>query len=102
MFKYKCILYYHISNVYIIIMPFPLYYHISANVYIIIVISPLVYFHSTFVCPTEIIAFSDRAEEFRAIGCEVLACSTDSVYSHLAWLVVAHYISSCLSLQWLQ
>ena len=25
----------------------------------------------TFVCPTEIIAFSERAEEFRKIGCEV-------------------------------
>ncbi|XP_067931938.1 peroxiredoxin 2-like isoform X2 [Watersipora subatra] len=40
----------------------------------------------TFVCPTEIIAFSDRAEEFRAINCEVVACSTDSHYSHLAWV----------------
>jgi len=40
----------------------------------------------TFVCPTEIIAFSDRAEEFRAINCEVIACSTDSHFSHLAWV----------------
>jgi len=40
----------------------------------------------TFVCPTEIIAFSDRAEEFRAIDCEVVACSTDSHFSHLAWV----------------
>jgi len=40
----------------------------------------------TFVCPTEIIAFSDRAEEFRNIKCEVLAASTDSVFSHLAWI----------------
>jgi len=39
----------------------------------------------TFVCPTEIIAFSDRADEFRAIDCEVLACSVDSEFSHLAW-----------------
>merc|ERR1719378_1484131 len=39
----------------------------------------------TFVCPTEIIAFSDRADEFRAINCEVLACSVDSHFSHLAW-----------------
>ena len=39
----------------------------------------------TFVCPTEIIAFSTRAEEFRAINCEVIACSTDSHFSHLAW-----------------
>ncbi|XP_041357093.1 peroxiredoxin-like isoform X2 [Gigantopelta aegis] len=40
----------------------------------------------TFVCPTEIISFSDRVEEFRSINCEVLACSTDSVFSHLAWV----------------
>lgn len=40
----------------------------------------------TFVCPTEIIAFSDRVEEFRKIGCEVVACSTDSHFSHLAWI----------------
>ncbi|ELU11328.1 hypothetical protein CAPTEDRAFT_180369 [Capitella teleta] len=39
----------------------------------------------TFVCPTEIIAFSDRVEEFRSINCEVVACSTDSAFSHLAW-----------------
>lgn len=41
--------------------------------------------HSTFVCPTEIIAFSDRADEFRAIECELVACSTDSHFTHLAW-----------------
>eukprot|EP00004_Rigifila_ramosa_P007363 TRINITY_DN18321_c0_g1_i1.p2 TRINITY_DN18321_c0_g1~~TRINITY_DN18321_c0_g1_i1.p2 ORF type:complete len:209 (+),score=53.92 TRINITY_DN18321_c0_g1_i1:29-628(+) len=39
----------------------------------------------TFVCPTEIIAFSDRVAEFRAIGCEVAAVSVDSKFSHLAW-----------------
>jgi len=39
----------------------------------------------TFVCPTEIIAYSDRVDEFNAIGCEVLACSVDSHFSHLAW-----------------
>ncbi|KAI6188727.1 Antioxidant, AhpC/TSA family [Aphelenchoides besseyi] len=40
----------------------------------------------TFVCPTEIIAFSDRVDEFRKLGCEVVACSCDSEYSHLAWV----------------
>lgn len=40
----------------------------------------------TFVCPTEIRAFSDRFAEFKALGCEVLACSVDSEYSHLAWI----------------
>lgn len=40
----------------------------------------------TFVCPTEIIAFSERADEFRKEGCEVIAVSTDSEFSHLAWI----------------
>ena len=40
----------------------------------------------TFVCPTEIIAFSDRAAEFRSRRCEVIGCSIDSEYSHLAWI----------------
>ena len=39
----------------------------------------------TFVCPTEIVAFSDAAGEFRKRGCEIIACSVDSVFSHLAW-----------------
>jgi alkyl hydroperoxide reductase subunit AhpC len=40
----------------------------------------------TFVCPTEIVAFSDRIEDFRSIGCEIVGVSTDSHFSHLAWL----------------
>ncbi|MBI1909209.1 MAG: peroxiredoxin [Deltaproteobacteria bacterium] len=39
----------------------------------------------TFVCPTEITSFSDSYESFRKLGCEVLACSVDSKFSHLAW-----------------
>lgn len=40
----------------------------------------------TFVCPTEILALSDRLDEFNEIGAEVLGCSTDSVFSHRAWV----------------
>lgn len=40
----------------------------------------------TFVCPTEITALSDRAEEFFDRDCEILGVSTDSVYSHRAWI----------------
>ncbi|XP_038612919.1 peroxiredoxin-4 [Tachyglossus aculeatus] len=40
----------------------------------------------TFVCPTEIIAFGDRIAEFRAINTEVVACSVDSQFTHLAWI----------------
>lgn len=39
----------------------------------------------TFVCPTEIIEFGTREKEFRELNCQVLGCSTDSQYSHLAW-----------------
>jgi len=40
----------------------------------------------TFVCPTEIIAFSDRIEEFKKLNTEVVGVSTDSHFSHLAWI----------------
>ena len=40
----------------------------------------------TFVCPTEIYAFSDRVDEFKATNCEVVSCSVDSEHSHLAWI----------------
>jgi peroxiredoxin (alkyl hydroperoxide reductase subunit C) len=40
----------------------------------------------TFVCPTELTAFSDRYEEFQGIGAEIIGVSTDSVFSHRAWL----------------
>ena len=39
----------------------------------------------TFVCPTEIVAFSEAVEKFKALGCEVIASSIDSKFSHLAW-----------------
>uniref|UniRef100_A0A8C6HXP2 Peroxiredoxin-2 n=1 Tax=Mus spicilegus TaxID=10103 RepID=A0A8C6HXP2_MUSSI len=40
----------------------------------------------TFVCPTEIIAFSDHAEDFQKLGWEVLGVSVDSQFTHLAWI----------------
>jgi len=39
----------------------------------------------TFVCPTEILAFSDRIEEFKKLNCEILGVSVDSKFTHLAW-----------------
>uniref|UniRef100_A0A7E4ZR76 thioredoxin-dependent peroxiredoxin n=1 Tax=Panagrellus redivivus TaxID=6233 RepID=A0A7E4ZR76_PANRE len=50
--------------------------------YVVLFFYPLDF---TFVCPTEIIAFSDRVGEFKKLGVEVLAASTDSKFSHLAW-----------------
>ncbi len=40
----------------------------------------------TFVCPTEIRSFNDHYEEFKKLGTEVVAVSTDSVHSHKAWV----------------
>lgn len=39
----------------------------------------------TFVCPTEIVQFSDKAKEFRDLGCEVLGCSIDSHFTHMEY-----------------
>jgi len=39
----------------------------------------------TFVCPTEILAFSDAADEFKKRNTVVLGASIDSQFSHLAW-----------------
>ncbi len=39
----------------------------------------------TFVCPTEIIAFSDRAADFEKLGVQLLGASIDSHFTHLAW-----------------
>ncbi|KAG5482742.1 hypothetical protein CUR178_06779 [Leishmania enriettii] len=39
----------------------------------------------SFVCPTEIIQFSDNMSRFKDLNCEVIACSTDSEYAHLQW-----------------
>jgi len=40
----------------------------------------------TFVCPTELTAFSDRLEELQGVGAEIIGISTDSVHSHRAWI----------------
>lgn len=40
----------------------------------------------TFVCPTELTAFSDRYEDFQGINCDIIGVSTDSVFSHRAWI----------------
>jgi alkyl hydroperoxide reductase subunit AhpC len=51
--------------------------------YIVLFFYPLDF---TFVCPTEIIAFSDKIDEFRKRGAEVIGVSVDSKYCHLAWI----------------
>jgi alkyl hydroperoxide reductase subunit AhpC len=51
--------------------------------YVVLFFYPL---NFTFVCPTEIIAFSEKIAEFHKRGAEVLGCSIDSKFSHLAWI----------------
>jgi peroxiredoxin (alkyl hydroperoxide reductase subunit C) len=41
----------------------------------------------TFVCPTELRAFNERFDDFVREGVEILGVSTDSVYSHRAWIM---------------
>ncbi|HOZ48595.1 MAG TPA: peroxiredoxin [Candidatus Hydrogenedentes bacterium] len=38
------------------------------------------------VCTTEFMTFAKMADEFKALNCELLGLSIDSVYSHIAWL----------------
>ncbi|MEM6251983.1 MAG: peroxiredoxin [Cyanobacteria bacterium P01_D01_bin.156] len=51
--------------------------------YVVLFFYPLDF---TFVCPTEITAFSDRYSEFKDLKTEVLGVSVDSEFSHLAWI----------------
>ncbi len=51
--------------------------------YVVLFFYPLDF---TFVCPTEIIAFSDRVDEFQKRGVQVIGVSTDSRFSHKAWI----------------
>lgn len=50
--------------------------------YVVLFFYPLDF---TFVCPTELIAFSHRIEEFEKRGVQVVGCSIDSQFTHLAW-----------------
>lgn len=51
--------------------------------YVVLFFYPLDF---TFVCPTEITAFSDRFSEFATLETEILGVSVDSEFAHLAWL----------------
>ncbi len=39
----------------------------------------------TFVCPSEIIAFNNRIDKFKALNTKVIGISVDSEFSHFAW-----------------
>jgi len=50
--------------------------------YVVLFFYPLDF---TFVCPTEIIALSDRIEEFKSRDAQVIGVSVDSQFSHAKW-----------------
>lgn len=54
--------------------------------YVVLVFYP---FDFTYVCPTELISFSDNIKKFHDLGAEVLGVSTDSHFTHLAWVKTA-------------
>ncbi|GLV32801.1 Peroxiredoxin 3 [Carabus blaptoides fortunei] len=51
--------------------------------YLVLVFYPLDF---TFVCPTELVAYDDKIEEFKQLNTEVIGISIDSHFSHLAWM----------------
>jgi len=55
----------------------------KGNKYVVLFFWPLDF---TFVCPTEILEFQNKLADFREAGAEVIGCSTDSHFSHVAWL----------------
>jgi peroxiredoxin 2/4 len=50
--------------------------------YVVLFFYPLDF---TFVCPSEILAFNRKMDEFRAKNCEVIGVSVDSKFTHYAW-----------------
>jgi peroxiredoxin (alkyl hydroperoxide reductase subunit C) len=54
----------------------------DAGKWVVLYFYPLAF---TFVCPSEIIAFSNKVAEFNAAGVEVVGCAVDSVYGTHAW-----------------
>ncbi|HEY6873376.1 MAG TPA: peroxiredoxin [Geobacteraceae bacterium] len=50
--------------------------------YVVLFFYPLDF---TFVCPSEILAFNKKLDEFKKRNCEVIGVSVDSKFTHLAW-----------------
>lgn len=50
--------------------------------YVVLFFYPLDF---TFVCPSEILAFNKKLDEFKSRNCEVIGVSVDSKFTHLAW-----------------
>ncbi len=66
-----------------IVDDFCIYKHYHGKKYVLLFFYPMDF---TLVCPTEIIAFQEKLDEFAKRNVAVVGCSVDSPYSHLAWL----------------
>lgn len=55
---------------------------LRGNKYAVVFFYPLDF---TFVCPSEIVAFDRKLDEFKKRNCEVIGISVDSQFTHLAW-----------------
>lgn len=55
----------------------------KGNKYVLLFFYPLDF---TFVCPTELHAFQEKLPEFEKRNVQVVGCSVDSHFSHLAWV----------------
>ncbi|KAI9145858.1 peroxiredoxin [Paraphysoderma sedebokerense] len=51
--------------------------------YVVLLFYPMDF---TFVCPTELVAFNDALDKFKAVNCEVIGISCDSRFVHLSWV----------------
>ncbi|XP_033209095.1 peroxiredoxin-like [Belonocnema kinseyi] len=51
--------------------------------YVVLFFYPLDF---TFVCPTELIAFAEKVNDFNSLNTQLIGVSTDSHFSHLAWI----------------
>lgn len=65
--------------------------------YVVLFFYPLDF---TFVCPTELHAFQDQLAEFEKRGVQVIGCSTDSWYSHAAWLATPKKVGGIEGVQY--
>uniref|UniRef100_H2ZSZ9 thioredoxin-dependent peroxiredoxin n=1 Tax=Latimeria chalumnae TaxID=7897 RepID=H2ZSZ9_LATCH len=63
--------------------------------YVVLFFYPLDF---TFVCPTEIISFSEAAEKFQKNNCQIIGASVDSQFCHLAWCVCTSPFTAVMSL----
>ena len=56
------------------------------GIYVVLFFYP---FDFTPSCQRDILALNEKREDFKNLNCQILACSTDSQYTHLAWVCTA-------------